>query len=70
MIILEQSKIKRINELYKKSKNIGLTPEEKKEQQILRQEYIKSFKNNLKSTLDSIILVDNKGNKISLKNKK
>ena len=33
------SKLKRINELANKSKTVGLTPEEKQEQQVLRQEY-------------------------------
>lgn len=36
--------IKRINELYHKSKTEGLTEEEKKEQAILRREYIDSVK--------------------------
>ncbi len=36
--------VKRINELYKKSKEVGLTPEEKEEQAKLRREYIDSVK--------------------------
>ena len=36
--------IKRINELAKKSKEQGLTEEEKAEQAKLRQEYIKKFR--------------------------
>lgn len=36
--------IKRINELYHKSKTEGLTEEEKQEQAILRREYIDSVK--------------------------
>ena len=40
----ERRKIRRINELYHKSKAEGLTEEEKKEQKILRQEYIESFR--------------------------
>ena len=35
--------IKRINELYKKSKEEGLTEKEKEEQQILRRRYIGFF---------------------------
>ena len=33
-------KIKRINELYHKSQNEGLTEEEKAEQKLLREEYV------------------------------
>ena len=36
---MDEKKIKRINELYHKSRAEGLTDEEKKEQQLLRQEY-------------------------------
>ncbi len=43
--------IKRINELYKKSKEVGLTEEEKLEQAKLRREYIDSVLGNLKSQL-------------------
>ena len=49
-----EDKIKRINELYHKSQDIGLTDEEKEEQKSLRQEYVESVRNNLKSQLDSI----------------
>ncbi len=66
---MDQSKITRINELSRKSKSTGLTPEEKKEQQILRSEYINEFRNSLKSTLDTIVVVDEKGNKRPLKEK-
>ncbi|MDP4180380.1 MAG: DUF896 domain-containing protein [Bacillota bacterium] len=61
--------IKRINELSKKSKTEGLTDDEKIEQQNLRKEYINAFKSNLKSSLDSIRVVDKHGNKLPLKQK-
>ena len=48
---MEQSKINRINELYKKSKETGLTEAEKKEQEELRREYIESMKTSLKNQL-------------------
>ena len=44
----------RINELYKKSKEEGLTELEKEEQQILRRRYIDSYKNNLRAQLQGI----------------
>lgn len=64
---MDQTRIKRINELARKSKTEGLTNEEKQEQQNLRQEYIKEFKSGLKSTLDSIVIVDKDGNRKILK---
>ena len=41
---MDQQKIARINELYRKSKAEGLTEAEKKEQKILRTEYMDSVK--------------------------
>lgn len=46
--------IDRINELYHKSQNEGLTEEEKAEQAKLRQEYILSIRNNMRSTLNNV----------------
>lgn len=43
--------VKRINELYKKEKEVGLTEEEKEEQKALRREYINSVLGNVKSQL-------------------
>ena len=47
-------KIDRINELYRKSKEVGLTEEEKIEQQALRKAYIEAFHNNMRGTLDNM----------------
>ncbi|SHE52266.1 DUF896 domain-containing protein [Clostridium fallax] len=47
-------KIARINELSKKSKEEGLTEEEKEEQQKLRREYIDFVKGNLREQLATI----------------
>ena len=54
-------RIARINELYHKSKNEGLTPQEKEEQAKLRREYIDSIKNNLRSQLDNINIQNEDG---------
>lgn len=51
---MEEKKINRINELYRKSKAEGLTEAEKKEQAVLRREYIDSFKRNLRGQLNNI----------------
>ncbi len=55
---MEKAKIDRINELYKKSKQEGLTDAEKAEQQALRREYLDAVKSNFKSTLSSIEYTD------------
>lgn len=51
---MDEKKIARINELYKKSKAEGLSDAELREQALLRKEYIEAFKRNLKSQLDNI----------------
>ena len=58
---MTKEKIDRINELYRKSKAEGLTSEEKKEQDLLRKEFIASVKSNLKSQLDQIDMVNADG---------
>ncbi|MBR6019676.1 MAG: DUF896 domain-containing protein [Lachnospiraceae bacterium] len=55
---MTEEAIARINELYHKSKDVGLTPEEKEEQARLRAEYVSAIRNNLKSILDNIEVVD------------
>ena len=46
--------ISRINELYHISKAEGLTEEEKKEQQLLRQQYVASIRGSIRSQLNNI----------------
>ncbi len=47
-------KIKRINELYHKSQEEGLTQEEKEEQARLRAEYVANVRANLRGQLDNV----------------
>ncbi len=54
-------KIKRINELYHKSQAEGLTEEEKKEQQLLRQEFVANVKANLRGQLNNINIQEKDG---------
>ncbi len=54
-------KIDRINELYRKSKAEGLTEEEKKEQDLLRKEYIANVRKNLRAQLDNIDVINEDG---------
>ncbi|MGF0064099.1 DUF896 domain-containing protein [Roseburia sp. MUC/MUC-530-WT-4D] len=58
---MTKEKIDRINELYKKSKAEGLTNEEKKEQDLLRKEFIASVRGNLVSQLNNIDMVNEDG---------
>ena len=61
--------VDRINFLAKKSRTEGLTPEEAAEQAKLRREYIDAYKASLIAQLDSIVVVDEHGNKHPLKPK-
>lgn len=54
-------KIKRINELYRKSQSEGLTEEEKKEQQLLRSDYIANVRANLRGQLNNIDIKNEDG---------
>lgn len=51
---MNESKLDRINELYHKSQNEGLTNAEKEEQRILRQEYVAAVRANLRGQLNNI----------------
>ena len=66
---MEQKKMDRISELYRKSQAEGLTEEEKKEQAVLRREYIDSFKRSLTGQLVNMYIVDEKGNKTKVERK-
>ncbi|ORU00747.1 hypothetical protein D081_0729 [Anaerovibrio sp. JC8] len=50
--------IDEINALARKQRSAGLTPEEKERQTELRQAYLVSFRENMKSVLDNIEIVD------------
>ena len=65
-MIMDEQKIARINELYHKSKDVGLTDEERREQQILRREYIDSFKRNLRGQLNNIDIKEKDGSIVNL----
>lgn len=64
--IMQAELIQRINELAKKSKTIGLTESEKAEQEMLRNQYRKEFRNSLTSQLENTYIMDEKGNKRKL----
>ena len=56
--MLEKHKMNRINELAKKSKEEGLTAEEKAEQETLRNEYLEKFREHFKGHLKRIKFVE------------
>lgn len=59
--------IKRINELARKAKAEGLTPEETEERDALRKEYIAAFRRSLTEQLDNTYIVRPDGTKEKLK---
>ena len=64
-----KEQIDRINQLARKSKAEGLTPEEQEEQAKLRRLYIDSVKASLVGQLENTYIVDEKGNKRKLPRK-
>ena len=58
---MTEERIQRINELYHKAKTEGLTDAEKEEQQIMRKEFIDSFRRNLRGQLDNISIKEADG---------
>lgn len=62
--------IKRINELYAKSKGEGLTDAEKAEQTKLRQKYIKMFRQGMTNTMSNVYIMDKDGNKKKVEKRK
>jgi len=63
---MNEASIARINELYHKSQAEGLTEKEKKEQDLLRKEYIASIRRNIRSQLDNIDMIDENGEVVNL----
>lgn len=66
---MNDEKLARINELAKKSKNEGLTIEEKEEQTTLRNEYIQAVRKNLRGTLNNISILNPDGTVTELSKK-
>ena len=63
---MDPQKIARINELYRRSKAEGLTEEEKKEQKLLRLEYIEAVRMNLRGQLNNIDIKEQDGSVVNL----
>lgn len=63
---MNESKLDRINALYKKSQGEGLTEAEKEEQRILRAEYVASVRANLRGQLNNISIQNEDGTIVNL----
>ncbi|MFI3208779.1 MAG: DUF896 domain-containing protein [Eubacteriales bacterium] len=66
---MNEEKIGRINELYRKSKAEGLTEQEKEEQALLRRQYIDAMKRNMRTQLDNISIQEEDGSYTNLGDK-
>lgn len=64
---MTKEQIGRINELARKARFAGLTPDEEKERATLRRAYIDSVLGDLKGQLDNTWIVDEQGNKRKLR---
>ena len=58
---MNQDKINRINALYHKSQEEGLTEAEKEEQAALRKEYVEAIRRNMRGTLNNISIQEADG---------
>ena len=67
---MTEEQIARIKELARKSKTIGLTPEEKQEQAKLRLEYLAAIRKSLEAQLDNVYFVEEDGTQRKLEKKK
>lgn len=66
LLLIEKEKLNRINELARKERtDERLTSEEKNEQESLRKQYLKSFREGLKSQLEGIQFVNNDGEDVT-----
>ena len=63
--MLTTEKMNRLNELAKKKKAGALTEEEVKEQQALREEYLTTFRESMKNTIENVRVIDTNGEDVT-----
>lgn len=63
--MISDKELERINALSRKSKEEGLTKEEKSEQYKLRQKYLKSIRQSFKNQLHSVKVIDPEGTDVT-----
>lgn len=68
--MVTEKEIARINELAKKQKEGTLTAEEKEEQQVLRQEYLRAIRENMRSSLDQMKIQNPDGTITNVKDRR
>lgn len=66
---MTRERIDRINELARKKKAVGLTPEETAEQAVLRKEYLAAIRASLEAQLDNVYIQEPDGTQTKLKKK-
>lgn len=64
------ARVARINELARKKRTVGLSDDELAEQQQLRAEYLKDFRNGMEQMLQSIVVEQPDGTRVPLDKKK
>ena len=57
--------LQKINELAKKAREVGLTPAEKVEQQVLREDYLREIRGQVLTTFAGLKVVDPDGNDVT-----
>jgi len=65
VFMLSPEKLKRISELARQSKTVGLSIEEAKEQSSLRQEYLQTFRKTMRGTIENVKVIDPNGNDVT-----
>ena len=63
--MLTAEKLNRLNELEKKKKLGTITDEELKEQQALREEYLVTFRESMKNTIENVRVIDPNGEDVT-----
>ena len=63
---MKKEDIDRINELARKAKTVGLTPEENEERAVLRREYLDDWRRGAQQVLDNTYVVTPDGKKHKL----
>ena len=58
---MEKEQVQRINELARKKKTVGLTPDELEEQERLRRQYLADFREGMKQMLDQVYIEQEDG---------